>query len=485
MSDTAACLELEKKYMKKPEWASFGLSAIGQNMIYAMSSLYLMAFYTDVALIDAAQVGVMMTIARVWDAINDPLMGSCVDLVDPTKSKLGKFKPFLMSVPIPMALLTILIFWMPDFSTTAGKISYMYITYILWGMVYTIGDVPFWGLASATTPNEKERSKFISVMRIFCSIGSVIPMGGMIVLEAIPALKDRVADRYMIAAIIFAILGAALFFLVSIGCKERLMVQPRGENFFRNFKSIKDNKPLMLIVIAGIVGGARLLAQTSAIYVARYCYMGSFSLFGLDMSSLGENLKFTLLNATFGVGYFLGTVVTPLLQRKFDFKQIYIGSSIFGFVVQMIMFFCGYNDVVLVMVFLLFASLSAGIYNVLTYAMIADSVDYLEWKTGERREGICFSCQTFMTKLGAGMASLITSIVLVAISFAQPLNPGEFLPQEPSVNDGIYAMVSLIPAISCLLSIIPIFFYDYVGKKKMQILEELNARREAQNNIVE
>ena len=464
-------------FMKKKEVWSFGLSGLGQNMIYGMMSFYLMIFYTDSMGINPGVVGIMLTLARVWDALNDPFMGT---LVDRFNFKRGKFKPFLMATPVPIALLTILIFVNPGFNMT-GKIIYMYITYFLWGMVYTISDVPFWGLAAATTPNEKERSNFIGYARIFCAVGAMLPMILMIFFES---LIDNITMRYTTAAIVIAVVGAALFYLAPLNVKERVVTPYSTTKFSENFTMLKNNKPLLLVLIAGIIGGLRMLAQSAAIYVARYNFMDGVNILGMVIDK--ENTVVMILGAGFGIGMMLGTVFAPFIQRKINFKQLYIYSTLLAFVVQLIFFFTGYSNIYLVMCFLAIAGFTLGIYNMLTYTMIADSVDYLEWKTGKRAEGLCFSFQTFMTKLAAGLAAGVTSIVLVVVKFQKPLElpGGDILPivQDGTVLTGLFALISLVPAIACLVSIIPILFYDFVGEKQQKILAELRDNRAKRDN---
>lgn len=475
--DKAGTKIMGKLFMSKKEVWSFGLAGIGQNMIYGMMSFYLMIFYTDSMGISAGITGTMLVIARVWDAINDPIMGT---LVDRFNFKSGKFKPFLMSTPIPMGILTILIFINPPVGMT-GKIIYMYITYFLWGMMYTVLDVPFWGLSAATTPNEKERADFIGKARIFCTIGAMLPMILMMVFEMI--FPDRITIRYTSAAIFISIIGVALFYLAPLNVKERVINPDKTTKFSDNFSMLAKNKPLLLVLIGGIIGALRMLAQSAAVYVARYNFMDGVSLFGMQIT--GENTIVIVLGAGFGIGMMLGTIFAPALVKKYNFKVLYIASALVGFVVQVLFYFIGYDYILIVMLFLLIAGFTLGIYNVLTYAMIADSVDYLEWKTGKRSEGLCFSFQTFMTKLGAGMSIGVTAIVLSVIGFEGPVELAEGLlgdiqpvQQTPEVLKGIFSLISLIPGIACLLSIIPILFYDYVGDKQQEILEELRQNRQ-------
>ena len=149
---------------------SFGLAGLGQNMIYNFSATYIMIFYTDMMKLLPAAVGTLMLIARIWDAINDPIMGS---IVDRTRTKWGKLRPYLFIVPIPMAIITILTFYVPDLPMSM-RLIYAYATYIAWDMIFTVSDVPYWGLSAAMSQDPKERLSILSYARILCNLGMAI-----------------------------------------------------------------------------------------------------------------------------------------------------------------------------------------------------------------------------------------------------------------------------------------------------------------------
>lgn len=506
-------LDLNKKYLKKSEYWSFGMAGFGQNMIYMTMSTYLMVFYTEVALVPAGIVTAMFLIARIWDAINDSIMGALVDRVNPDKNRFkSKFKPFLLITPFFMALFTILCFVVPvkDYQHAEAwqkvmMVVYMYVTYIGWGMVYTIADVPFWGSASVTTPNEKERANFISIARIFCTIGSLVPMVALPLVEAITKDISEGGNvtikrtQFLVIAIMMAVVGAGLFLAVGIGSKERVKVEPTPTKFIDNFKMLKDNKPLLLIILAGIIGAGRLMAQVGVTYVATYTFYGDVTLFGfLKIAGADTGTKTTLLNVGLGAGLGIGTFIAPILQNKMDFKKLYIGSSLIGGILSAISFVIflivgnggdpsrvNANASIAVITTLL-SSVSLGIYNVLTYNMIADTVDYLEFQTGERKEGMCFSFQTFMTKFAAGVASLIGGLLIIPeLTGFKVVENNLFQDQTWTVKVILFAEISLIPAIGSLIAIIPMKFYDYIGEKKNNILAELEKRREEKGEILE
>jgi len=207
--------EYDKRYLTGFNVFSFSASGFGQNMIIGIVNSFILYFYTDIFLIPAGAVTLLMFVARVFDALNDPIMGS---IVDKTRTKWGKLRPYLFATIIPLALITSLLFYAPDISDN-GKIVYAYITYISFGVIYTICDVPFWGLASAMTPNPKERIRFISFSRLFHSIGGALPIA--IIPLFVWLAHDNLKKGYLWAGLFVGITGAALFSLAFFGTKER------------------------------------------------------------------------------------------------------------------------------------------------------------------------------------------------------------------------------------------------------------------------
>jgi|SRR5690554_135630 len=174
--------------MTKKEIASYGVAGLGQNIVYLFSSTFLAIYYTDVFKISPVIVGVLVLTARVWDACNDFIMGV---IVDNTRTKWGKLRPYLLIAPIPIAILTVLTFTAPDL-TSSLKIVYIFVTYILWGMAYTLGDVPYWGLQAAMSHDSKERTKLITFTRLMTMIGTAI-----VLLEFLYFLIYLVKEKFM------------------------------------------------------------------------------------------------------------------------------------------------------------------------------------------------------------------------------------------------------------------------------------------------
>lgn len=463
---------MEKKYLQNKEILSFSTAGFGRSMIYNLMSTFLLIFYTDAMQLKFSDAGMIILITRIFDAFNDPVMGI---IVDKTKTKFGKLRPYLLASPPFILVSTILLFYVPSTDNYTVRLIYSAATYILWAACFTVQDVPFWGMSAVVSPLEKERNKLLSTARIFCTIGGIVPT------LLVGAFTDKfgLSNGYLISAVLIASAGTSLSLLAFFGTKERIEDKKEKITVKEYFTAYTRNKPLILVIISSILGSAMLMAQTSGAYLANYLFTPYKAKFPVQ----------TVMTVAIGAGMMVAMVLMPVLRKKMSLKSIYIASAIFGAVVHFIMFLVGYSNFYLFLGMLVFAGLPLGIFNVITYAMIADSVDYLEWKTGRRSEGACFACQTFISNLTAGISNFITTQVLDIFGYVQPERirdaSGKLIEvvqqQSTETLDGMFIMVTVIPAISLALCAVPMIFNDYTGKKKEKIQKELQERRESAN----
>lgn len=458
---------MEKKYLRTSEILSFSTAGFGRSMIYNLMSIFLLIFYTDAMKLQPVHAGAIILAARIFDAANDPVMGI---IADKTKTKFGKLRPYLLFSPFLILISTALLFNVPESFSYNGKLAYSAITYILWGICFTIQDVPFWGMSAVVSPIEQERNKFLSTARIFCTIGGIIPSVLVPVLSADNSLGT--VQGYRVSGIIFAVLGSMLSLLAFFGTKERIEQTKEKTSVKEIVTAYTKNVPLLLLILASVLGSAMLMIQTSGSYIAKYLIQ--------DSGIIPAGSVQVSMTVAIGIGMMVAMVLMPILRKKLSLKQIYIISALFGAAIHTIIYFVGYANFYVLLALLIVAGLPLGIFNVITYAMVADSVDYLEWKTGRRSEGVCFASQTFISKLTAGISTFITSIVLEIIGF-ENLNTGISAAETSEILDGMFFMVSAIPAISLALCAIPMIFNKYTGKRKEEIQKELIGRREKSN----
>ena len=452
----------------------FAVGGLGQGMIYSTMSGFISDYYTNVLQLSHWFIFALMLLARVWDAINDPIMGV---IVDQKTTRWGKMKPYIIFTAAPIAVLTFLMFWCPSSMVDKGKIMvYCAVVYVLWGMIYTVSDVPFWSLPNVMTPHPAERASTISFGRTLNSIGSALPTVLFAVLGFVMAGNDLATQRkkYTVMAIVASVLGISLFVNSYFHVKERVVTQPKkrepGEK--GSLARIFACKPLMLVIIMGILSSGRYLMQAASVHAARYAF------------EEGLAVVYPILQVCSAAGMFGSMLFMPLLMKKFDYKKIVIVTCLAGFVSSIVTTFVGWfsGNFYFCIPFILLQCVPLGVLNIISYAMIGDCLDYMEWSTGYRDTGLGSACQGFVNKLGNSFATAGISLMYIYIG----LNPSQMYTDgavvtASSLSDsqrfGMFSLISLIPGICLLLCAIPMFFYDLSGEKKARITAELAAKR--------
>lgn len=494
-----------KKYLTMKERVCFTVGAFGRSGIYTLMSMFTLVFFQNGAGLTLKQGTTIILIGRIFDALNDPLMGM---IVDKTKSKWGKMRPYLLFSPVPIAICTIMLFSAPFEHGSSAAFAWALISYILWGVAFTIQDVPFWGLSSVITPLESERTSFISTARLGSTFGGILPA---LLVPMLYQSNMGYTKGFFISGVIFALLGCGLSILIFFVSKERVPKTDHTPSFKETFVVLGKDKLLIIVIFASILGSTMVTANQCADYIGNYLIIQNYTDFSQiftdfypgAQNTLVDNVDaaaaysfwiprgtiVTTLTVAIGVGMVPAMALFPVLRKKLSLKQIYIGSAVFGLIVHALCYIVFAQDVTKVnvyvlWVFLLLMGLPLGIYNVITYALIADSVDYLEWKTGERHEGVCFSFQTFLSKVNAAIATFVFGQVLDRSDFMavnKSLTDIEgrqiFYQQSVDTQKMLLALVTIVPAIGFLLTIIPMFFNDYTGKTKEKAQAELEQAR--------
>ena len=494
-------ISTDKKIIPKKEFWMFSVAALGQGMIYATMSSFISDYYVNVMQVPLLFVLLLMLLARVWDAVNDPLMGI---IVDRHTTRWGKMKPYVAFAALPIAALTFLMFFNPNFASSTATMIYCSVVYVMWGMTYTLADVPFWSLPNVMTNNPSERANTISFARTLNGVGSALPSVLFTVMSWFIA-NDQ--TKYSITSGTAAIIGIILFML-TFSSKERINIpnKPRkSKSEPSQLKRIFTCKPLMLVIIMGILSSGRYLMQGAALHVARYAlYVGPTEIAGLttvELATLASKSKgsiYLILQICSAAGMFGSMLFMPFFYKRFDYKKIVIFTCIAGFlssiITAIIGAFCIYGDnqwmVYLLIPFLLIECIPLGALNITAYAMIGDCLDYLEWQTGYRDNALGSSCQSFVNKLGNALA---TTLVIAMYMIIQ-LDPAEMY-SETAIKLALeiashrrfamFSLISIIPGVSLLLCALPIFKYDLVGEKKERITRELAEKRIAEGVTIE
>lgn len=502
-NQASATVQPKKKFVGRKESWALALAGMGQGMMYATMSSYISDFYINIMGLPLIFVLLLMLLARVWDAVNDPMMGVIVDKTKP--GKFGKMKPFIFLFAIPIAVATFLMFYAPEGFNTTQNMIYAGVVYVAWGMLYTAADVPFWALPNVMTPDPDERGRIISTTKTVNGIGSAIPMAIFMILSWIPYFSDGATlaaekQKYMVIALVCSLLGTALYILAFFYPKERVIIPPKAKknkNEPGTLKRLFSCKPLMLVVLCGVLSSGRYMMQAAAIHVARYAFYIGPSLENITDAALRQQYisgsvgtVSTLFQICSAIGMFGSMLAMPFLYKKFNYKQIVIVSCLGGFVASIVTTVLGAcsiftvaNWLVYLMIpFIIVQCIPLGALNVTMFAMIGDSLDYLEWSTGFRDNALGAACQSFVNKLGNAFATTFIVIMYLIVN----IDPAQSVAQNAvkAVTDmtgaqrfGIFALVSIVPGISLILCAIPIFFYDIVGEKKDRITRELEFMR--------
>lgn len=493
-----------KKYIPKKETMSYCFAAMGQGMIYAMMSSYISDYYVNILQLPLVFVLLLMLLARVWDAVNDPLMGI---IVDRYTLKKGKFKPYILYAALPIAVLTLLMYLSPNLSQKPLMV-YSAVVYVLWGMFYTMADVPFWSMPNVLTPDAEERSSAISLARILNGIGSALPeilfLAAGFLLPLVIDTSDALAynkKKYLIIAAAAVAIGSVMYIQAYFRVKERVKIPDRkpkpGEpsRLSRIFKC----KPLMLVILMGVLSSGRYMIQAAAIHVARYAfYIGpeitadmsvaeKTALIDASVSSVK-----TIFQVCAIVGMFGSMLLMPYLMKKFDYKKLVITTCLLGFVASIFTTLIGWftANLYICIPFIIISSIPLGVLNTICYAMIGDCLDYMELTTGFRDNALGSACQGFVNKLGSALATC--GIVLMYMFIG--LEPSNMLSSDAVIaateltrtqNFAMFSLVSVVPGVSLLLCTVPMFFYKISGKEKERIETELAEKRKLSGVVIE
>ena len=461
--------------MQPKEGFSYSLCGFGQNLICTIIGSYLTVFMTDAIGYNALAVAFLMLGARIFDALNDPIMGS---IVDRTRTKWGKCRPYMKWMAFPIAIMTAICF-LPWYPQSDGGFAAISVMYVVWGMIYTVADVPYWGLSTAMSNDTYRRGNLLTIARLFCTAGAgIVTVITPIITDNMTKGLDPVAKGemlkwiYFVIAIVCCVIAVPLFFLGFKNTTERNISTENPPSLGHNLKLLFKNKPLMLIVLSGIGGAARMLfTYTGGLYFAKYI---------MDKESM-----YSLFTMAIVPGGLIASLLVPWCTKKFGKRNTYIWSHIVGGVAMLIAFIVGiacdrgaYTSTattVVLLIALVIAGIPSGFGNIVTYAMIGDTVEYLELKTGERAEGICFAMQTLINKIGMAVGAFVG--VLAYYKAGVAANDASSV--TPEGKDTMWFMLVGIAAISFFLTVIPLFFYKFNEKQQQEAKAEIEARKHA------
>lgn len=473
-------------YISKKEKRNYYTGLAGQNVLYSLiGGSFFTYFLTDIALFPALAVSVMLVVMKVWDGVNDPIVGSFVD--KHTFKSGEKLRPFLKYTPLPVGVFTVLMFLV--FSTKESllwlRISYFVIMYICWDLSYTFQDVAIWGITATVSPDSNERDRFVQWARtvgsIFYGVFSMaIPMG-------LEMAVNATGMSWKLMTIVFALifgLGGSMLSLRCYQAQERIRVNinDQQESLRESFSLLFKNKMMLLVTLANLCGalgfGANLVT-----YFFKYEIPADFigngeGIWGM-IGALGLT---TIYYAITGAPGFIGMMLADKMKKWFgSYVNVLIFMQVCNIVTRTIAYFIGFEGKRLWIGMLLIGigCIPNGASSIAQTSIFCDSIDYMEYKTGKRTEGITFSIQTSFTKISSGITMGLATLALHLLKYKAIDTEGVVYvgTQTQAFDNWIWPLVMLTPAIASVLFIIPLLFIRYTPEERKKVEETLKQRR--------
>lgn len=453
------------------EKVGYGLGDAASSMFWKLFGMYLLFFYTDVYGLPAAVVGTMFLITRVWDSVFDPVVGT---IADRTSSQWGKFRPYLLWMAVPFGVIGAMTFTTPGFSLT-GKIIYAYVTYSLMMMVYSMINVPYASLLGVMSADPKSRTELSSYRMIFAFMGSIL---SLLLVEPLVEIFSKTGGEvlptrgWQMAAVVFAIIAIGFFILTFSWTRER--VKPIKEEKNRIGEDVRDlfrNRPWWILLGAGVAALIfNSIRDGAAVYYFKY-YVEKTDAF--QIGALNVSLSLTTLYLVLGqAANIVGIVFVTPISGKIGKKMTYLFAMVFATIFSVIFYFLDRSSIGLMMVMQVLISMCAGSIFPLLWSMYADIADYSEWKTGRRATGLIFSSSSMSQKFGWSIGGALTGWLLAIFGFQANVE------QSASALEGIRLMLSFLPAVGTVLSVLFIAIYPLSEHKMVQISHDLTAQRE-------
>lgn len=427
----------------------YSLGDLGINLNFQMIGFYLAYFYTDVFGISPGHVAGLFLVARIWDAVNDPIMGY---IGDHTRTKWGRFRPYLLFVALPLNLMLVICFTTPDLSDT-GKVVYAYVTYILHGMIFTAIALPYSSISAVMTQDQQERA-VISTYRMFFAV--VVALS--IIAVGVKPLVGQFATEekgFQFVAIILAVLST-LFLWISFFRSEERVNLPREKYHLRDIIHIlfRNNALLVLSLAMLLNTSVWVIGNAVALYYFKYILLDA-----------GLQPLFFLWMIPCNV---IGVLITPLVTRTIGkTKAFMLGSLIVG-VLSIARYFAPDGLISLIFGISMISTIGQMLCSITQWAMLPDTVEYGQWKIGLRSEGIPISFFSFMQKAGMALAGSFAAMVMSLTGYVANTE------LTPSAEEGIRWLFNIAPGVCSFLCLGVLFFYPLTRERYEAILEDLN-----------
>ncbi|MGI6108197.1 MAG: glycoside-pentoside-hexuronide (GPH):cation symporter [Lachnospiraceae bacterium] len=459
------------------EKISYGLGAVGKDMVYMLSASYVLYYYQDLLGVNAIAMGVILLAARIFDALNDPIMGM---IVANTRTRMGRFRPWLLIGTLTNAVVLFLMFACPPSLDGAGLTAYAAVFYVLWGVTYTMMDIPFWSMIPAFTRGGKERENLTTLARSCSGVGSaLVAVFTMAAVHALGRLFGGSTSReieiigFRWLSLIIAVLFV-IFIVITVVCiRENSTADMKTSTVRQMFGSLIQNDQAMAVVLTIVlVNTAMYITSNLIIYFFKY-----------DFGGTGWYNSYTLFNMVGGAAQILAMMVLyPLLRRFMNSIRIFYVSmamSIVGYLILLAFACSGRMELGYLLIPGVLVMAASGMNNVLVTIFLANTVDYGEVRNHRRDESVIFSMQTFVVKLASGAAALTASVALALfhLGSASAADAETAIDYSESVSMaskiGLRMVMTLIPIALLLIA----FFWF---RKKYHLTDEKMAELSGQ-----
>ncbi|KAB8154224.1 MFS transporter [Kordia sp. TARA_039_SRF] len=452
------------------EKIGYALGDTAANIAWRTVAYFLPIFYTDVFGLEAAVAATLIFLIRLSDGVTDLIMGN---IADRTKSKYGKFRPWLLWTALPFATALILQFTTPDLSLT-GKVIWAYATSIFYTLTYTANNVPYSALMGVMTSDVKERTELSSYRFFGAYLGGIIATIGVIALvDYLGDGNQNIGYQYTMYVLAFILAGCSLITFYTT--RERVPVI-KTSNLKDDYNDLIKNVPWLILLFIGFVFVTyNVIKQSTTMYYFTHYVNDENNIFGSLVAWGGKKGLAGLYLLSLLVISMISTVFAPALTRIFGKVKLFIISIVFSAITAGAMYWLEANQVGSMFTLGILSEFGAGLMPVLFFAMLGDAADYSEYKNKRRATGLVFSAGTFAMKFGGGMAGFITLMVLNMYGY-----DGKVVEKTPEMLEGIKLNMSIVPALFVLVGVIALWFYPLTSKKMEEIETELKERRDVE-----
>jgi GPH family glycoside/pentoside/hexuronide:cation symporter len=426
---------------------------LGINLNFQLIGFYLAYFYTDVFGLSPAHVAGLFLVARIWDAVNDPLMGY---IADHNQTKRGKFRPFLLYGALPLNLVLLACFFTPELSDTA-KIVYAYVTYILHGMLFTLVGLPYSALTAVMTQDQQERA-VISTYRMFFAVAIAVTLVAVGVRPFVAQFPTE-QQGFAVTAGIFAMLSTGLIWFAYRNTEERVEVP-------QEHYSIRSIIPMLVRNDALLILGLAMLMNTCVWVVKNAVATYYFKYLWDDASGSLQSIFFLVMQGA----AVAGALAAPHLTRRFGKLRVFMVASLVVTIFYGMRQFVPLGFLLPLFAISLVGDFAQMLCSITQWGMVPDTVEYGHWKTGVRSEGMPYAFFSLMQKLGLAVGGAFAALVLDWTGYVANA------PQTETALGGIEMLFNLVPAGFSILCLLTLFFYRIDASLFDRITSELEDR---------